>query len=53
MVYEFAVRRSIERGLSDADAGRLTDVQDVRASSAYLNEDTLLGLSTLHPRLRR
>ena len=53
VVYEFAVRRSIERGLSDADAGRLTDVQDVRASSAYLNEDTLLGLSTLHPRLRR
>ncbi|MDQ3040096.1 MAG: hypothetical protein M3R16_09925 [Pseudomonadota bacterium] len=30
VVYEMAVRRSIERGLVDADAGRLTDVQDVR-----------------------
>ena len=30
VVYELAVRRSIERGLADADAGRLTDVKDVR-----------------------
>ncbi len=30
VLYEVAVRRSIERGLADADAGRLTDVQDVR-----------------------
>lgn len=30
VVYEMAVRRSIERGLADADAGRLTDVEDVR-----------------------
>ena len=30
VVYEMAVRRSIERGLVDADAGRLTDVKDVR-----------------------
>jgi len=30
VVYELAVRRSIERGLMDADAGRLTEVQDVR-----------------------
>lgn len=30
VVYELAVRRSIERGLSDADARRLTDVKDVR-----------------------
>lgn len=30
VVYEMAVRRSIERGLADADAGRLTDVDDVR-----------------------
>lgn len=30
VVYEMAVRRSIERGLADADAGRLTDVKDVR-----------------------
>ena len=30
VVYEMAVRRSIERGLVDADAGRLTDVADVR-----------------------
>ncbi len=30
VVYELAVRRSIERGLADADAGRLTDVTDIR-----------------------
>lgn len=30
VVYEMAVRRSIERGLADADAGLLTDVHDVR-----------------------
>lgn len=30
VVYEMAVRRSIERGLRDADAGRLSDVDDVR-----------------------
>lgn len=30
VVYEMAVRRSIERGLADANAGRLTDVEDVR-----------------------
>lgn len=34
VVYEMAVRRSIERGMSDADAdaGRLTDAKDVRRS---------------------
>ncbi|MDP1696181.1 MAG: hypothetical protein Q8L45_00070 [Xanthomonadaceae bacterium] len=30
VVYEMAVRRSIERGLADADAGHLTDVKAVR-----------------------
>lgn len=30
VVYEMAVRRSIERGLADADAGRLTEIKDVR-----------------------
>lgn len=30
LVYELAVRRSIERGLADADAGRLTDLENVR-----------------------
>lgn len=30
VVYEIAVRRSIERGLADADAGRLTGIKDVR-----------------------
>jgi len=30
VVYKMAVRRSIERGLADADAGRLTDVKEVR-----------------------
>jgi hypothetical protein len=30
VVYEMAVRRSIERGLADADAGRLTEVRDIR-----------------------
>ena len=30
VVYEMAVRRSIERSLADANAGRLTDVKDVR-----------------------
>lgn len=32
VVYEMAVRRSIERGLADADAGRLTDIEEVRRS---------------------
>lgn len=32
VVYEMAVRRSIERGLADADAGRLTEIKDVRRS---------------------
>lgn len=32
VVYEIAVRRSIERGLADADAGRLTDIADIRRS---------------------
>lgn len=32
VVYEMAVRRSIERGLADADASRLTDLKDVRRS---------------------
>ena len=30
VVYELAVRRSIERGLADADAGRLSDSNDIR-----------------------
>lgn len=30
VVYEMAVRRSIERGLADADAGRLIDVRELR-----------------------
>jgi len=30
VVYEMAVRRSIERGLADADAGRLIEVKDLR-----------------------
>ncbi len=30
VVYELAVRRSIERGMNDADAGRLSDISDVR-----------------------
>jgi hypothetical protein len=30
VVYELAVRRSLERGINDADAGRLTDISDVR-----------------------
>lgn len=30
VVYELAVRRSIERGLADAEAGRLSNVKDVR-----------------------
>jgi predicted transcriptional regulator len=30
IVYELAVRRSIERGLADAEAGRLRSVEDVR-----------------------
>lgn len=30
VVYEMAVRRSIERGMADAEAGRLTDLKDVR-----------------------
>lgn len=32
VVYEMAVRRSIERGLADADTGRLTDIEEVRRS---------------------
>jgi predicted transcriptional regulator len=30
VMYKLAVRRSIERGLQDADAGRVTDVRDIR-----------------------
>ena len=30
VVHGVAVRGSIERGLADADAGRLTDLKDVR-----------------------
>jgi predicted transcriptional regulator len=30
VVYALAVRRSIERGLADADAGRLSDINDIR-----------------------
>lgn len=30
IVYELAVRRSIELGLADAEAGRVTEVRDVR-----------------------
>ena len=30
LVHEMAVRRSIERGLADGNASRLTDVKDVR-----------------------
>ena len=28
--YEVVVRRSIERGLADADVGRLTEIKDIR-----------------------
>jgi len=31
VVYQMAARRSIERGLADAQAGRGTDLKDVRA----------------------
>jgi predicted transcriptional regulator len=31
VVYQMAVRRSIERGLADANAGRGMDLKDVRA----------------------
>jgi hypothetical protein len=30
VVYKLAVGRSIERGIRDADAGRLTEVNDIR-----------------------
>ncbi len=30
IVYELALRRSVELGLADADAGRVTEVHDVR-----------------------
>jgi hypothetical protein len=30
VVYEVAVRRSIERGIADADAGRLIEVGELR-----------------------
>jgi predicted transcriptional regulator len=30
VIYKLAVHHSIERGLADADAGRLTDLKDVR-----------------------
>jgi hypothetical protein len=30
VVYELAVRRSIERGMNDADAGHLSEISDVR-----------------------
>lgn len=29
VVYEMAVRREIEKGLADSDAGRITSVEDV------------------------
>ncbi len=29
VVYEMAVRREIEKGLADSDAGRITPVEDV------------------------
>lgn len=29
VVYEMAVRREIEKGLADSDAGRVTSVEDV------------------------
>ncbi len=31
VVYEMALRRSIERGMADVQAGRLTDLKDVLA----------------------
>ncbi|MEQ1803365.1 MAG: hypothetical protein ABL989_15660 [Gammaproteobacteria bacterium] len=31
VVYQMAVRRSIERGLADIEAGRVTDLKDVLA----------------------
>ncbi len=31
VVYELAVRRAIERGVADADAGRVVDVAEIRA----------------------
>jgi len=31
VVYELAVRRAIERGIADADAGRVVDVAEIRA----------------------
>jgi predicted transcriptional regulator len=30
VVYELVVRRSIARGVADAEAGRVTDIKDVR-----------------------
>lgn len=36
VVYEMAVRRSIERGLDDAHAGRLNDIKDVRREFGLL-----------------
>lgn len=30
IVYELAVRRSIERGLNDADSGKLLDMEKIR-----------------------
>ena len=30
VVYKFAVRRSIERGVADADAGRVLTVEELR-----------------------
>ena len=32
VVYEFAVRRSIDRGLKDAAAGRVVSAEQLRAS---------------------
>ncbi len=31
VVYELAVRRAVERGIADADAGRVVDVAEIRA----------------------
>lgn len=30
VIYELVVRRSVERGLADADAGRVVEIADIR-----------------------
>lgn len=37
VVYQMAVRRSIERGLADVQAGRVTDLKDVLAELGVPN----------------